>query len=114
MNNNDKTGKITLIIGIIIIILTVLGVVGIIYAKVSYNKKIEDATSKYRCPISIYDIVDGTKITSDMVTIKTYDNVDMDTYICTSSLIVGKCVNKNTVVKKNEMFKYTDLVDCEE
>ena len=113
MNNNDKTGKITLIIGIIIIILTVLGVVGIIYAKVSYNKKI-DATSKYRCPISIYDIVDGTKITSDMVTIKTYDNVDMDTYICTSSLIVGKCVNKNTIVKKNEMFKYTDLVDCEE
>ena len=106
MNNNDKTGKITLIIGIIIIILTVLGVVGIIYAKVSYNKKIEDATSKYRCPTSIYDIVDGTKITSDMVAIKTY--------ICTSSLIVGKCVNKNTIVKKNEMFKYTDLIDCEE
>lgn len=114
MNNNDKTGKITLIIGIIIIILTVLGVVGMICAKVYYSKKIENATSKYKCPVSIYDIVDGTKITPAMLAIKTYDNIDMNTYICESSLIVGKCVNKNTIVKKNEMFKRTDLIDCEE
>lgn len=113
MNKNDKIGKITLIIGIIIIIiLTVLGAVGMIY--VYYNKKIENAVNQYKCPVSIYDIVDGTKITPDMLAIKAYDNVDMHTYICESSLIVGKCVNKNTIVKKNEMFKRTDLIDCEE
>ena len=109
MNKNDKIGKITLII-VIIIILTVLGAVGMIY--VYYNKKIENAVNQYKCPVSIYDIVDGTKITPDMLAIKAYANVDMHTYIC--ALIGGKCVKKNTIVKKNEMVKRTDLIDCEE
>lgn len=113
MDKNDKIGKIILIIGITIIILTVLSVVGIIYA-IYNNKKIENSVNKYKCTISVYDIVDGTKITPAMLGIKTYDNIDTDIYICELNLIVGKCVNKNTIVKKNEMFKRTDLIDCEE
>lgn len=110
----SKTGKTILIIGIIVGVLSVLGIVGIVFSAVYYNKKIDNSVNKYQCVISLYDIVDGTMVTTDMLKYKKFDNIDTSIYECSSSLIVGKCVKKNTMVKKNEMFKHTDLIDCED
>lgn len=109
----NKTGKTILIIGIIVGVLMILGVIGTLLWT-SYNSRVKDATKGISCVVSLYDIVDGTMVTTDMLKYKKFDNIDTSIYECSSSLIVGKCVKKNTMVKKNEMFKHTDLIDCED
>lgn len=109
----SKTGKTILIIGIVVGVLMILGVIGTLLWT-SYNSRVKDATKGTSCVVSLYDIVDGTMVTTDMLKYKKFDNIDTSIYECSSSLIVGKCVKKNTMVKKNEMFKHTDLIDCED
>lgn len=109
----NKTEKTILIIGIVVLVLIILGVIGILLYP-SYKSRLKNITKGTNCTISLYDIVDGTMVTSSMIGYKKFDNVDTSIYECSSSLIVGKCVKKNTMVKKNEMFKHTDLIDCED
>lgn len=110
----NKTEKTILIIGIVVGVLMIIGVVGMPLLWTFYNSRVKDATKGTSCVVSLYDIVDGTMVTTDMLKYKKIDNVDTSIYECSSSLIVGKCVKKNTMVKRNEMFKHTDLIDCED
>lgn len=109
----NKTEKTILIIGIVVLVLIILGVIGTLLWS-SYNSRVKEATKGTSCVVSLYDIIDGTMVTTDMLKYKKIDNVDTSIYACSSSFVVGKCVKKNTMVKKNEMFKHTDLIDCED
>lgn len=91
---------------IIIFILFTLGIIGFI---LTLNN---NSSVSISCPVTKYMIVDGTKITKEMITIKKFDN--SDNYICDENNIINKCVKKDTKIDQNSRIKESDLVNCEE
>ncbi len=104
MKNIDNNVKVIIIV---IILFFVLGIIGFM---ISFNSK-KNSANYISCPVTKYTIVSGTIITNEMLDVKKFES--SANYICSSNLIVGKCINENVMVEKGSRIKNSDLVDCE-
>ncbi len=97
-------------------VVTVIGVVIIlILLYVGYSTQINNAVEPVQVPVATQTIQPRTEITSDMVQLVDMPNVSIsDNVITSTSQIIGKYSNVNTVIPEGSMF-YTDtVIDADE
>ena len=96
-------------------VVTVIGVVIIlVLLYIGYSTQINNAVEPVQVPVATQTIQPRTEITDDMVTLIDMPNISLsDNVIRSTSLIVGKYSNVNSVIPEGSMF-YTDTVIDEE
>ena len=96
-------------------VVTVFGVVIIlVLLYIGYSTQINNAVEPVQVPVATQTIQPRTEITDDMVQLIDMPNVSLsDNVIRSTSLIVGKYSNVNSVIPEGSMF-YTDTVIDEE
>ena len=96
-------------------VVTIIGVVIIlILLYVGYSTQINNAVEPVQVPVATQTIQPRTEITDDMVQLVDMPNVSLsDNVIRSTSQIIGKYSNVNSVIPEGSMF-YTDTVISEE
>lgn len=96
-------------------VVTVIGVVIIlVLLYIGYSTQINNAVEPVQVPVATQTIQPRTQITDDMVQMVDMPNISLsDNVIRSTSLIVGKYSNVNSVIPEGSMF-YTDTVIDEE
>ena len=96
-------------------VVTVIGVVIIlVLLYIGYSTQINNAVEPVQVPVATQTIQPRTEITDDMVQLIDMPNISLsDNVIRSTSLIVGKYSNVNSVIPEGSMF-YTDTVIDEE
>ncbi len=106
--NERMDRKKFIIIFIIIFVLVLLGaLIGFLY-----RNKTQEKTGMTSVVVAKYIIVDGTKITEEMVETKEMSVDESSEYILDINNVVGKCVKNNVKVDAGKGFKVDDIEEC--
>lgn len=77
-----------------------------------YKKNNEEKVGVVSVPVAKFIIVDGTKITSEMIENKDMSIDKASDYILDINNVVGKCVKNNVKVDVGKGFKVDDIEEC--
>lgn len=77
-----------------------------------YKKNNEEKVGVVSVPVAKFIIVDGTKITSEMIENKDMSIDKASNYILDNNNVIGKCVKNNVKVDAGKGFKTDDIKEC--